>query len=134
MAEMEKNLRSNEDAEASGIETEVMLRPQNINGPGHDRDQMHGNEPHVTMTVRIGEQQNHNTFTPTSQTIPIRPKAKNSSGRKQAKDTQAPRQRLGQCERCGYLSSQAICKACVLLEGLNKARPQTAIEVNSGVG
>ena len=26
----------------------------------------------------------------------------------------------GKCERCGCMSSQAVCKACVLLEGLNK--------------
>lgn len=25
-----------------------------------------------------------------------------------------------QCERCGYLASQPVCKACVLLEGLNR--------------
>ncbi|KAL6757207.1 ATP-binding domain-containing protein 3 [Haematococcus lacustris] len=30
---------------------------------------------------------------------------------------------LGQCGRCGYLSSQPVCKACVLLEGLNRSRP-----------
>ncbi|KAF5838474.1 hypothetical protein DUNSADRAFT_2803 [Dunaliella salina] len=28
-----------------------------------------------------------------------------------------------QCERCGYLSSQRVCKSCVMLEGLNKGRP-----------
>ncbi|EXJ65695.1 uncharacterized protein A1O5_11222 [Cladophialophora psammophila CBS 110553] len=39
------------------------------------------------------------------------------------------KQVMGQCERCGYLSSQKICKACTLLEGLNKSRPRTAIEV-----
>lgn len=39
------------------------------------------------------------------------------------------KQVMGQCERCGYLSSQKICKACVLLEGLNKSRPQQTIEV-----
>lgn len=39
------------------------------------------------------------------------------------------KQVMGQCERCGYLSSQKVCKACTLLEGLNKSRPQTAIEV-----
>ncbi|KIW90214.1 cytoplasmic tRNA 2-thiolation protein 1 [Cladophialophora bantiana CBS 173.52] len=39
------------------------------------------------------------------------------------------KQVMGQCERCGYLSSQKICKACSLLEGLNKSRPRTAIEV-----
>lgn len=38
-------------------------------------------------------------------------------------------QTMGKCERCGYLSSQKICKACSLLEGLNKNRPKTAIEV-----
>jgi cytoplasmic tRNA 2-thiolation protein 1 len=41
-----------------------------------------------------------------------------------------PRQVLGQCERCGYMSSQAVCKACTLLEGLNKNRPQVDIQVD----
>lgn len=31
---------------------------------------------------------------------------------------------VGQCARCGYMSSQRICKACVLLEGLNRSRPK----------
>lgn len=39
------------------------------------------------------------------------------------------KQVMGQCKRCGYLSSQEVCKACVLLEGLNKARPKNKIEV-----
>jgi len=39
------------------------------------------------------------------------------------------KQVMGRCEKCGYLSSQSICKACVLLDGLNKARPTTQIEV-----
>lgn len=43
------------------------------------------------------------------------------------------KQVMGQCKRCGYLSSQEICKACVLLEGLNKSRPKTSIEVGCGV-
>lgn len=38
-------------------------------------------------------------------------------------------QTMGQCEQCGYISSQKVCKACVLLEGLNKNRPKTTIEV-----
>lgn len=41
-----------------------------------------------------------------------------------------PRQTLGTCQRCGYMSSQAICKACTLLEGLNKNRPQVEIQVD----
>ncbi|KAK9494547.1 hypothetical protein V1508DRAFT_21256 [Lipomyces doorenjongii] len=36
--------------------------------------------------------------------------------------------KLGSCERCGYISSNRICKACVLLEGLNAGR--AAVQVN----
>lgn len=38
-----------------------------------------------------------------------------------------PRQTLGQCVRCGYMSSQTICHACMLLETLNKNRPDITI-------
>lgn len=41
-----------------------------------------------------------------------------------------PKQQMGNCVRCGYLSSQDICKACMLLEGLNKNRPKTQIQVS----
>lgn len=33
----------------------------------------------------------------------------------------------GICERCGFVSSQQPCKACVLLEGLNKGLPKLGI-------
>ena len=33
----------------------------------------------------------------------------------------------GNCQRCGYISSQTLCKACVLLAGLNKGMPQLGI-------
>jgi len=39
----------------------------------------------------------------------------------------ANRQVLGNCKRCGYMSSQDICQACMLLEGLNKNRPKVQI-------
>ncbi|KAL1841864.1 hypothetical protein VTJ49DRAFT_6463 [Mycothermus thermophilus] len=39
----------------------------------------------------------------------------------------APRQVLGNCKRCGYMSSQEICQACMLLEGLNKNRAKIQI-------
>ncbi len=39
-------------------------------------------------------------------------------------------QTLGTCTRCGYMSSQQICKACMLLEGLNKNRPKMDIEID----
>ena len=42
---------------------------------------------------------------------------------------------LGRCERCGYISSQSVCKACVLLEGLNKNRPKVSVQIeNEGDG
>ena len=31
------------------------------------------------------------------------------------------------CERCGYISSNALCKACVLLQGLNKGRARVEV-------
>lgn len=43
------------------------------------------------------------------------------------------KQVMGQCRKCGYLSSQDVCKACVLLEGLNKARPKQAVELGAEV-
>ena len=41
------------------------------------------------------------------------------------------KQEMGKCEKCGYISSQKFCKACVLLEGLNKNRPKTSIQVSA---
>ena len=40
--------------------------------------------------------------------------------------TEAPT-KPGVCTRCGYLSSQQVCKACVLLEGLNKGLPRLGV-------
>lgn len=34
---------------------------------------------------------------------------------------------LGTCSRCGYISSQGLCKACVLLEGLNRGTAKQAV-------
>ncbi|GKT44079.1 cytoplasmic tRNA 2-thiolation protein 1 [Colletotrichum spaethianum] len=39
----------------------------------------------------------------------------------------APLQTLGKCERCGYMSSQAVCQACLLVDGLNKNKAQIRI-------
>ncbi|XP_078448191.1 cytoplasmic tRNA 2-thiolation protein 1-like isoform X2 [Wolffia australiana] len=33
----------------------------------------------------------------------------------------------GVCERCGYISSQKWCKACVLLDGLNRGLPKLGV-------
>lgn len=36
------------------------------------------------------------------------------------------------CERCGYISSQPVCKACVMLEGLNKGLPRLGVSRTRG--
>ena len=33
----------------------------------------------------------------------------------------------GTCERCGFVASNKLCKACVLLEALNKGKPKLAV-------
>ncbi len=40
-------------------------------------------------------------------------------------DVKMPTQ--GLCSRCGYISSQELCKACILLEGLNRGLPKLGI-------
>lgn len=40
---------------------------------------------------------------------------------------------LGVCEQCGYVSSQPVCKACVLLEGLNKGKPRLGLGKTSKI-
>jgi len=45
------------------------------------------------------------------------------------KERKLPQQSMRRCERCGYLSSQTICKACMLLEGLNKNKPKVEIGI-----
>lgn len=39
------------------------------------------------------------------------------------------KQTLGSCKLCGYMSSQELCKACMILAELNKNRPMQEIEV-----
>ncbi|GIL68556.1 hypothetical protein Vafri_21816, partial [Volvox africanus] len=36
------------------------------------------------------------------------------------------------CERCSYISSQPVCKACVLLEGLNRGLPRLGVSRTRG--
>ncbi|KAG6422711.1 hypothetical protein SASPL_113090 [Salvia splendens] len=48
-----------------------------------------------------------------------------------ATHTKMPEQ--GNCERCGYISSQKWCKACVLLDGLNRGLPKQGIGRTRGL-
>ena len=62
-------------------------------------------------------------------TIKFQKHDRNCKGSKRM-STKLPKQQMGKCARCGYMSSQGICKACMLLEGLNKNRPKTQIQVS----
>lgn len=35
------------------------------------------------------------------------------------------------CQQCGYMSSAELCKACIMLDGLNRGRPELSIGKNS---
>ncbi|KAJ3287986.1 nucleotidyltransferase [Rhizoclosmatium sp. JEL0117] len=53
-------------------------------------------------------------------------RAEAENGGKKKKKTVVQKQ--GTCERCGYISSNKLCKACVLLESLNKGLPAVSLE------
>lgn len=61
-----------------------------------------------------------------------RPKNPQANGKAAARPKPAvkngePLQTKGTCKRCGYMSSQDVCQACMLLEGLNKNRAEIQI-------
>lgn len=49
-----------------------------------------------------------------------------------AQQTQDKLPDVKQCERCGYITSQAVCKACVMLEGLNSGLPRLGVARTKG--
>jgi cytoplasmic tRNA 2-thiolation protein 1 len=107
MARMEAQLAQNERAAEQGLEVEITSPPSS------------------TATTATSS-------TPTTTTKGTKtPRALRTGASKSRKPPPA-QQKMGTCARCGYLSSQAVCKACVLLEGLNKNRPRNAIEVEVG--
>ncbi|KUI62203.1 Cytoplasmic tRNA 2-thiolation protein 1 [Cytospora mali] len=86
---------------------EAQLRSnQSVNGKELETD--------VTAAVSLKARPNG------SKELPIR---SNNAAKKQGVSKQV----LGRCEKCGYMSSQAMCQACMLLEGLNKNRAQIQI-------
>lgn len=121
MAAMEKQLLQTEEAQNNGNEVEIKMPKKVVNGQNGETRIPENKNENADLGLESGKHTNQ-------QTVPIRTKEERRS-RKAGKGAAPPKQKLGQCERCGYLSSQAVCKACVLLEGLNKARPRTGIEV-----
>ncbi|KAI0429316.1 hypothetical protein F5Y09DRAFT_310495 [Xylaria sp. FL1042] len=63
----------------------------------------------------------------------VRPDSSRSKGQKSNKEPPkntvsiTTKQKPGACEKCGYISSQRLCQACMLLDGLNKNRPEIVI-------
>ena len=80
-----------------------------------------GREVEITSVSSHANGQRHDRIVGKSN---LRSRAKGDTGRKLLRQT------LGTCKRCGYMSSQEICKACVLLDGLNKNRPKMEIEID----
>ena len=35
------------------------------------------------------------------------------------------------CQNCGYIASSELCKACIMLDGLNRGRPELSIGKNN---
>ncbi|KAH6617018.1 hypothetical protein F5144DRAFT_585256 [Chaetomium tenue] len=83
--------------------------------------QLRENEAHEGLEVDVAMvmSESKNNGVKKHKEVPIR------SGNGTSKS--APRQVRGNCSRCGYMSSQEICQACMLLEGLNKNRAQIQI-------
>lgn len=120
MAAMEEKLK--EDDFASERETEITSAP--IQGVSHNGIHTENGLSDVRSKSRSSSHgQRHDRSSKRGQ---------NSKPRKGSDKVarQLKRPQMGQCARCGYLSSQEICKACMLLEGLNKNRPKMQIAVD----
>lgn len=108
MAAMEQRLREDEAAQSREVEVKVdrsiLVKHDSQEGREKDRESASSATDGHQNRTGIGKHQS-------------------------SKPRKLPEQRMGQCERCGYMSSQAICKACVLLDGLNRNRPSRNIGV-----
>lgn len=118
-----------------GVIVEADLEEENAGGCGSSNGRSSGGEMAAMeaqlqaneKAVVVGLESDLTTTTGRNQ--PAR-NPKRSLPPKAAAATKLPKPRLGNCVRCGYLSSQAVCKACTLLEGLNKNRPKMQIQVS----
>lgn len=110
MASVESQLAANDRADEHNLETEITL-PKSTSKPADEGGRDEGGRAPTTAPPVKGQK---------------KPRSERTGGPKKKGPA---KQVMGQCAKCGYLSSQAVCKACVLLEGLNKNRPKTKIEV-----
>ena len=108
MADLEKKLRIEERIEENDLELEINVQKTSTAHPSQQK--VGRGDPQIVTS-----------------------KATKSRGAVRT-DKKLNKQQMGKCERCGYISSQAVCKACALLEGLNKNRPRQTVEVGTPEG
>jgi len=68
----------------------------------------------------------------TKVTMPMKVPSRRTNGqiKKEPTPAKSRKQQLGSCHRCGYMSSQELCKACVILSDLDKNRPKIEVELD----
>jgi cytoplasmic tRNA 2-thiolation protein 1 len=113
-------------------ESDTIEEPDDVGGCGSTKGQgdemrrvdemLARKEHHLELDVET-----ESILTPSSTKAIRKPK---TGGKKPRKEP--TKQTLGKCVKCGYMSSQSMCKACLLLEGLNRNRPKTDITLLNG--
>ncbi|KAG0637602.1 putative PP-loop ATPase superfamily protein [Tuber brumale] len=111
--------------QGSGVEADIGGDDAGCNNGGAGRSS--GGEMGDMEKALIAEISGLETLIPPASITPGKLKKTKQTPRKTRE------QRMSNCTRCGYLASQKLCKACTLLEGLNKNRPKTVVEVEAGI-
>lgn len=115
------------------IPTEVPTGADDVGGCGSSNGRNSGNEM-AAMEAQLKSNEASQTLeTDITAAIPLKARLSGArqlpvrKGNPGKKNKEVPKQVMGKCGKCGYMSSQAMCQACMLLEGLNKNRPQVQI-------
>jgi len=108
--------------------TPATLGEEDIGGCGSQNGRNTGNEM-AAMDKQLKENEEHEGLEIDVSKMAIGDNKASAERQSNAPTKSRPvnRQVLGNCKRCGYMSSQVICQACTLLEGLNKNRAQIQI-------
>ncbi|CUS11807.1 unnamed protein product [Tuber aestivum] len=110
----------------SGVEADIGDGDAGCSNGGAGRSS--GGEMEVMEKALVAEMSGLETqIIPTPYIAPGKPKKTKQTPKK------IREQKMSNCTRCGYLTSQKLCKACTLLEGLNKNRPKTVVEVEAEI-
>ncbi|KAH8776372.1 hypothetical protein F5883DRAFT_544487 [Diaporthe sp. PMI_573] len=102
---------------------------EGVGGCGSGNGRSTGNEMAAMEAQLRGNETSTGLETDVTAAVPLKARSVGSKALpiRTVKPTNKPgvsRQVLGRCEKCGYMSSQSMCQACMLLDGLNKNRAQ----------